>query len=394
MCLLTLARYSQLPPHLAAGSNDLRIYRETGEAILRGELPYRDFFIEYPPGSLPAFVPPALFSQGTSGYATLFASEMSLVLIVSLVLVALTARNLGGKWAWFAPALSFAAGVVLLYPVALGRYDPVVTLSLALAAFLASSGGRSRLLAAYASLGFGSAAKLVPALATLPLALLGGALRVRKALSGFAVFFATLGLFLVPAYLLGGGRFLESFSYHADRGLQLESLAAAGLLRLGWVDEVVFRFGAWEVEGLGAETLSALSMPVTAALLAVTAAVMYRDHRQHGFEAGRFARYAAALILAFMLGSKVLSPQYLLWLLPLVPLAAGGLWGVGVSGVLLSACWTTTQVFPHNYDALVGLQPAAIDLLVVRNLLLVLLWGLLLVLPRTSSPGAGPGDGA
>jgi len=86
-----------------------------------------------------------------------------------------------------------------------------------------------------------------------------------------------------------------------------------------------------------------------------------------------------------MLGSKVLSPQYMVWLLPLVPLGAEGLAGVGVSAVFLVACWTTTQVFPIHYgDLLNGRHPGP-DLLLVRNLLLVLLWALLLFLPAKTS---------
>jgi hypothetical protein len=50
-----------------------------------------------------------------------------------------------------------------------------------------------------------------------------------------------------------------------------------------------------------------------------------------------------------MLGSKVLSPQYVIWLLPLVPLGAGGLAQLGVSAVFLAICWTTTQIFPFHY---------------------------------------------
>ena len=75
-----------LPPDLREGSNDLAIYREAGEAILRGEIPYRDFFIEYPPGSLPAFVPPALLSARAGTAIDLFSSEMALVLVAALLL--------------------------------------------------------------------------------------------------------------------------------------------------------------------------------------------------------------------------------------------------------------------------------------------------------------------
>lgn len=60
-----MRRFAGLPPRLAEGSKDVAIYRRAGEAILAGEVPYRDFFIEYPPGSLPAFVPPALFAEST-----------------------------------------------------------------------------------------------------------------------------------------------------------------------------------------------------------------------------------------------------------------------------------------------------------------------------------------
>ena len=376
---LLLIRFAGLPPGLTEGSNDLSIYREAGKAILSGYLPYRDFFIEYPPGSLPAFVPPALFSADKAGYITLFAREMALVLVAALVLTALAARKLWGPPAWPVPALTFAAAAIMLYPVAVTRYDAVVALTLALAALGAALGGRYVYLA-YASLGFGAAAKLVPALATVPLALVR-----RGAARGYAIFFGVLALFFAPALLLGGDRFLNSFAYHADRGLQVESLAASVLLKLGWVSGIVFEYGAFEVRGRGVELARSISLPVTGALLLITALVMYRQHRRRRFEAGQFSRYAAALILAFMLGSKVLSPQYMVWLLPLVPLGAEGLAGVGVSAVFLVACWTTTQVFPIHYgDLLNGRYPGP-DLLLVRNLLLVLLWALLLFLPAKTS---------
>jgi Glycosyltransferase family 87 len=366
-----LARFAALPSVLREGSNDLAIYRDAGEAILRGQIPYRDFFIEYPPGSLPVFVPPALFSVDKAGYIALFASEMALVLVAALVLTALAARKLWGLWAWPVPALTFVAAAIMLYPVAVTRYDAVVALTLAVAAIGAALGGRYVYLA-YASLGLGAAAKLVPALATVPLAR-------RDAARGYAVFFGVLVLFFAPAVLLGGDRFFNSFAYHAERGLQVESLAASILMKLGWVTGISFEYGAFEVQGKGVGLASSLSLPMTGVLLLITALVMYR--RRGRLDAGRFPRYAAALILAFMLGSKVLSPQYMIWLLPIVPLGVGGLAGAGVSLIFLAACWTTTQVFPIHYgDLLNGRYPGP-DLLLARNLLLVILWALLLFLP-------------
>ena len=369
-----------LPPYLREGSNDLSIYRQAGEALLRGEIPYRDFFVEYPPGSLPAFVPPALVSTDEMGYITLFSSEMALVLAAALILTALAARKLRGSWAWVVPAVTFTAAAIMLHPVAVTRYDAVVALALAIAVFCATLGGRYLLLA-YASLGFGAAAKLVPAIATVPLTLAR-----RGVVRGYAVFIGVLALFFAPALLLGGGSFLGSFAYHIARGLQVESLAASVLMKLGRVNEVVFAYGAFEVRGPGAELAGSLSVPVTGALLLVTVFFMYRAYRSGRFGPRSFPRYAATLILAFMLGSKVISPQYVLWLLPLVPLSVGGAAGLGASVLFLAACWTTTQIYPVHYEDLLNLSFPGPDLLLARNLLLVLLWILLLLLPEKDAP--------
>lgn len=379
---------------LVLDSNDVNLYREAGEALLRGELPYRDFFIEYPPGGIPTFIMPALFSSELADFGALFGAEMALLLVISLILVAVSAKKLHGEWDWFTPTLTFAAGALLLQPVAVSRFDPLVSLTLAAAVLCAALGGRYLILA-YASLGFGAAAKLIPFLATFPLAMLKGREEplipwLRKTAWGFLALFTVLGLFFVPAYLLGYERFIESFNYHAERGLQIESLGAAVLMKLGLVQDVVFRYGAMEVEGSGAQLLSSLSIPISAALLLVTGFVMYRDYRIQRFAAAKFPRYAAAFILAFMVGSKVLSPQYMLWLLPLIPLAASGLWGVAASALFLITCWTTTEIFPYQYGSLMDLEPDAVDLLLLRDLLLVMLWAMMLILPSEKTPEKEP----
>lgn len=374
MYLALFAGFESLGASLREDNNDLGIYHDAGEAILRGELPYRDFFIEYPPGSIPAFVPPAVFADGLFEYIDFFAHEMAVVLFASLVLVALAARRLLGPAGWLLPAVTFAAGAALLYPVALTRYDALVTLSLALAAFCAALGGRWVYLA-YASLGFGAAAKLVPALAAFPLAAVRG-----RAVRGFALAGGIGLLFFAPALLFGGSRFVESFAYHAERGLQVESVWSSALMQLGMVEGITLGFGAFEVAGNGVELASSMSLPVTAMLLLLSGFVMYRERRSGGVPAESFPKYAAAFVLAFMIGSKVLSPQYLLWLLPLVPLAGGGI-GASVSVLLLAACLLTTMIYPVYYESLIELRSPGEQLLVARNLLLVAMFALLLAKP-------------
>ena len=93
---------------------------------------------------------------------------------------------------------------------------------------------------------------------------------------------------------------------------------------------------------------------------------------------GRFLRYDAAVVCAFIAFGKVLSPQFLLWLVPLVPLVRGrrGL----AATLLLTVALLLTQVwFPQRYwDYVDSFHLAGVVL--ARDLVLVALLAVL-VLP-------------
>ena len=90
-------------------------------------------------------------------------------------------------------------------------------------------------------------------------------------------------------------------------------------------------------------------------------------------------RYSAAALVAFVAFGKVLSPQYLIWLLFLVPLV-GGLRGRVAVGAYALAAALTALWFPARYWALVkDVRPVRSSwLLLVRNLALVALLAVLL----------------
>ena len=84
----------------------------------------------------------------------------------------------------------------------------------------------------------------------------------------------------------------------------------------------------------------------------------------------------AALLLAFLLTASVLSPQFLLWLLPFAAAQFAVTPRFGRSTRLLLVIALLTQlVYPQTIDALLRLEPAALALLCLRNALL----GVLLV---------------
>jgi 4-amino-4-deoxy-L-arabinose transferase-like glycosyltransferase len=400
---------------------DVVIYARVGEAVLSGQVPYRDFPLEYPPGVIPMFILPALVAAREADYAALFAIEMTLLSGTSVLLVADTARRLGRPWV-LAALIYFAAGEWLL-PLITGRYDAVVAFALAGAAW--SLAVRRHALAG-AFLGFGMLAKLTPVLAVAGVyPLRGGRVRCMLAFAGIVLAGFIAALLASPPGLLG------VFRYHAERGLQLESFASAVLLKLGLVEGIAYRYQALEVVGGWPEAATNAALPITLCLLAVTAGVIWYRAGRGNFGAESFARCASAMLLAFMVGSKVLSPQYLIWLLPLVPLAFRSIWPLlGASAIFLLSCWATIQVLPPLYGqnpalaeashalqlgeidlieagrylSMVGSEPLygflpPLDVLLGRNVLLLVLWLIMLVAPDRAGPparqrySAGPSSG-
>ena len=102
---------------------------------------------------------------------------------------------------------------------------------------------------------------------------------------------------------------------------------------------------------------------------------------------------ATAAVCAVVAFDKVLSPQYLIWLAPFVPLVRGGR-GVLAGGFLFLALGLTQTWFPRHYWSLATDHAAPWSwYLLARDLALVALAGLLvLALSRERDSAAGRGD--
>ncbi len=341
---------------------DWPTYRNYGDAILHhGRVPYRDFAVEYPPGSLPPFVAAAPFGD----YAAAFAWVMA-VCGVALVLVVARIRPAAAFYVALAPVL---AGSLIL-----SRFDlwPALLATAAVGALLDE---RHRL--GWALLGAAVAAKLWP-LVIVPLALVWSIRRGRgwAALAGAAV----VAVAFVPFVALAPHGVWASLHGQASRPLQIESLGAALFTTFGH-PLVISSHGSQNVAGHGV-----VAAVFTFAQIAVLLALWIAFARGPATRR-RFLRYTAASVCAFIAFGKVLSPQFLLWLIPLVPLVRGRR-GVAAT-VLLTVALVLTQVwFPLRYWAYVGSFHLA-GVVLARDLLLVVLIAVL-VLPwgRRGSPEA------
>jgi uncharacterized membrane protein len=367
---------------------DTPIYQRYGDAMANGQVPYRDFGVEYPPAALPVFVLPALgHARGSDfpAYRRRFETLMALCGIAVLVLVALILHSLGADGRRLAGALVFVALAPLLAgSVVLSRFDlwPVALMAGALAALVA---GRERL--GLGALAVAVAAKIYPGLLLVPaLAFVARRLGRREALVCAGVFAAVLATCFVPFLALSPGGVWSSIVHQANRPLQIESLGAGFLLAA----HQAFGAGITMRSSHGSQNLVGTAPDVLAALQTVLQVLVVvgiwfafargRNNRE------RLVQTSAAAICAFVALGKVLSPQFLLWLVPLVPLVRGRR-GVLASALLGAALVLTQRWFPYRYwDLALRFDPLASWLVLARDLTLL---ALLAVLASTLRVGVG-----
>jgi hypothetical protein len=353
---------------------DTPVYQRYGNQIAHGKVPYRDFHLEYPPGALPMFALPGLAAPGHGqnvkpGFRRTFETLMWMCGAVALLAMALTLRALrADPWV---PLLFAAVAPLALGSVILSRFDlwPAVLVAGATAALVSA-----RFRTGHALLGIGAAAKFYPGV-LLPLAVAYTWKRRgrREALICLGLAVAVFALIFLPFVVLAPGGVWHSVSVQLGRPLQVESLGAALLL----VAHHVFGFGlagetshgSQNVAGTAADVLGIASTVVQAAVLVW----IWVSFARGPATSSALVRASAAAICAFIAFGKVLSPQFLIWLIPVVPLVRGrrGLW----AGALLLAALVLTQVwFPFRYFRLALDFEAGLSwVLLARDLVLVAL---------------------
>jgi hypothetical protein len=355
---------------------DTPVYERHGAAMDDGKVPYRDFALEYPPGALPVFVIPALGDAGSETFRVRFEALMAFFGEAMIVCVALALLALGVGTTRFVGALGFVSLAPLaLGPVVLSRFDlwPTALTAAALAALVS---GRLRL--GHVALGAAVAAKLYPAvLAPIAVAYVWRREGRREALLCAAAMAAVVALAFAPFLVLAPGGLWHSLWDQASRPLQIESLGAGFLLVAHHVfgNELTVEssHGSQNLVGTAPDVLAAAqSFLQVAALLTVWVLFARGSARRD-----RLVLASAAALVAFVAFGKVLSPQYLIWLIPVVPLVRGR-HGFTAAALLATALVLTQLWFPYRYWEL-ALHFGALEswLVLARDLALV---GLLLVL--------------
>ena len=374
LCLLAAgwAATLWLAPWSDERVNDLFVYRSFAEPVLSGAVPYRDVFFEYPPLAAPAIAVPGLLGTGEETFRLAFAGWTLLLAGAVVLLCGELAARTGGERRW---ALVAAALMPLACGALVRTHFDLAPVALTLVALLLLSLGRPR--AGLALLGVGAMTKGFPlVVAPVALAWLAGRGERRAAFQGglacglVIAALAGLSLAATPAGAWGAVR------YHLERPVQVESTPALALLALDGAEAGdALSTKSHRSDGIrhGADGLvTGITVAGLIAVLALLAAAAARTGAATGRgrvtpeDARRLVLAALAAVTAFAVLGKVLSPQFILWIVPLGALAFA--WRMPALGVTVALAAVLTQLeFPSRYFDLVDRDAYPLALVTLRN---------------------------
>ncbi|MFG1806541.1 glycosyltransferase family 87 protein [Streptomyces sp. NPDC049040] len=332
------------------------VYRDWYPTLLHGAFPAHDVTWQYPPGAAAVLVAPGAVPH--LGYTAAF---FWLAFLADAAVFAALLRDahrrswrLDGAWVW-------VAGIALLGPIVYARYDVTAT-AFGVAALLAL---RRRPALGGLLAGAGALVKVWPIL------LLLGTAPGRATRRAWTSAAATAGFVCLLCYATMRGAF-SFLVAQRDRGTEIESLGGLVLhlaRHAGWHGRTVLRYGS--IEFLGPHVRLVGDAALALSVLALCWLLLWRL-RARVFTAATPYDAGFAAVLAFTTTSRVISPQYLVWLV-----------GVGAVCVtlresvmrlpvllLIPAVLLTTLEFPVFFPHVVRSDLPGVALILARNALL------------------------
>lgn len=215
---------------------------------------------------------------------------------------------------------------------------------------------------------------------------------------------STVALCAITIVTSGVDRLLSPLTYQGVRGLQVESVAATPFVIKGYYSpgEWTVKYASsksFEISGPGVDTLISVStIAMAVVVLGAAAWALYRFVRG-GWAPHSTVAFFIVVILGLMVTNKVFSPQYMVWIAPViaVALAIPRQWAGNKDmvtthyvrskaekvclGLLAFLCLVAaalgTYVFPFAYDGIItdlGSNFGPVIALTIRNILVVVMF--------------------
>lgn len=356
--MLLLLAYNSLPLLGRGGvaREVWRLYHHWYGVLSHGAFPAHDPLWQYPPGAGPVLLAPALLPG-----LTYFQAFVALTLVTDALITVTLARAGTRPGHSLRGAAYWICGLPLLLHIPLVRYDVQVT-AFAVISLLTLSRS-TRACGAFAALG--ALVKGWPALVLLGMP--RG--RTTRSVWSSAVVTGVLSLMILVVLFNNPFAFLRQ---QGGRGVQIESLGGTALglaTHAGWAGQVHYRYGAMEFTGPYVSAVAHVSLALTA--VAFGFLLLWRIRARRWTDA---TPYDAALsaVLLFTVTSRVISPQYMIWLLGLaaVCLTSRHTTQRAVAALIVAATAVSTVEYPALYADVIHSTWTGCALMVVRNGLL------------------------
>ena len=333
-----------------------RLYVHWYGVLAQGSYPVHDTLWQYPPGAgavllAPGLVPGLSYVQA---FVTLTLAADALIEVALVRAGRRPGRSLLGAALW-------TGGLPLLLHLPLARYDVQVTALAVLSLLtLARSPRTGGVLGA-----LGALVKGWPALVLL------GTPRGAATRSAWS-WAAGAGAVVLGLLSVAFRHPLSFLAGQGGRGVQIESLGGTALnlaRHAGWSGRPHYQYGAIELVGPYVPVVAAVSLALTAAAFGLL--VLWRVRARRWTEATA-ADAALCAVLLFTVTSRVISPQYMVWLIGLaaVCLVSRHTGQRPVAVLVLAASALSTVVYPLCYGQVIGGSWAGCLLMLGRNGLL------------------------
>ncbi|MEY4311401.1 MAG: hypothetical protein RLZZ571_171 [Actinomycetota bacterium] len=334
--------------------SDVQLYDWWAGNMQHGHFPINDDMWQYPPLAALVFILGYLVAPATVGFVFLALA------IDALLFYFLLEAGLENNKKNYLPATVWVSAGFLVGPIMLGRFDVFPTFFAVLALLFISKPSSFGI-----NIAFGALLKVWPALLFLGVP--------RNRFKNSFVWF--LGTFISFSILLTLW-WPNSFSFltgQRSRGLQIESVGALPYMLWHQIQidmPIEFRYGAVEVVAPGVNLVSAI-ITIAGLLLLGQIALWQYQNRLSKVSVTDIGIYVVAVS---MVTSRVLSPQYIIWLFGLLAVCA--LNPVQnfrkIFGLIAVSAFLGQLIYPYLYYGYMGGQIIPLVVQIMR--IITLLW--------------------
>jgi Gpi18-like mannosyltransferase len=345
-------------------------------------MPYRDISFEYPPLLILPILTARLLSHDYASFTRALALLVSLAYFASLYVVYQIWQRFPqeNRLSW--PTLLFFSGFSIgsLGQIYVTRLDvfPSLLYLLALYSFIKEKYATSALWMA-----LGTLTKVYPILlAPLFALVLIQQKKYKELITSIAWGLSLLVMINLGLGWLTEGHYWESIRFHTNRGIQIESLYASIPLLTHWIFHAPLQIysdhNSLNINSSWVPFLLKISTLLPILLFTFIYGTFWRVLKSDPAkkkDAVLLVQSAFLLVFAFLLTFKVFSPQFLIWLTPLIFLA------VPQKKKLFLGCFVLililTQIIYPSFYFLIGMaHPLGISMLLIRNsgLIVLFIW--------------------